>query len=433
MKQDEIRAKPKVESRIFKSLNGTISSIERQKRLLPYVNFYQGYNFNKPQSIIHLQNPEAFTTAKRYPLRQPTRQQNVEVQNTLYLPKGKITPFLESNAIPGPFVPMRRPPQNQPTKVAFIPIQEQTKEPNFSAIYDKLSQLKLQQQDLLSGRYNLQQNGHNLQQEGFKRQKVQEIFKLPDGVKLQVGVRLPEGIKLQEGVKLSEGIRLQEGIRLSEGTRIPEGIRIQEGVKHHNVIRLPENIKLQEGVRISEGVKLQDGLGQNAYHQQPLFNPHKESYLQQYATRKPQYLHLQTIPIRVKTQNSIAQAYAVPNGKQSFEESHQNIPHSQYRQQPVKIYIQDSIPVHEPVQEDAVGNQKVYLTPQKTFIHNGRHRKPVYVFRQKPQIVKVVDDVLLPNNVLEDGQRVVYKQQGVDNVASYEQVSCIFIFYYELS
>ncbi|KAJ8960518.1 hypothetical protein NQ318_013802, partial [Aromia moschata] len=106
-------------------INVTLTPTERQKRLLPYENFYltQG----------QFQRPGQF---QRYQFdNQPPKesyQQNPSAQDVLY--QNKFTPFLESNAIPGPFRPMI--PTRQPV--------EYNKVPDYSEIYDKLSQLKLQ-------------------------------------------------------------------------------------------------------------------------------------------------------------------------------------------------------------------------------------------------------------------------------------------------
>lgn len=67
--------------------------LERQKRLLPYMNYYITNN-------------------------------------------QKFTPFLESNALPGPFIPIK------PTQ-KYLP--EPDKNPNYAVIYDTLSQLKMRQ------------------------------------------------------------------------------------------------------------------------------------------------------------------------------------------------------------------------------------------------------------------------------------------------
>ncbi|XP_044259553.1 uncharacterized protein LOC123008045 [Tribolium madens] len=70
-------------------------TVERHKRLLPYMNFYISNN-------------------------------------------QKFTPFLESNALPGPFIPIK------PTQ-KYLPEPEKTSSPNYALIYDTLSQLKMRQ------------------------------------------------------------------------------------------------------------------------------------------------------------------------------------------------------------------------------------------------------------------------------------------------
>lgn len=145
-----------------------LSSSERQKRLLPYTTFYLAHDFNLPSSNLQT-NPQVYQTPQgtRYQLVEQTKpattyQQfhnkfteltsNQQPQQVLYQPKIKFTPFLENNALPGPFHPMRQP---QPQKT-----------PNFSQIYDKLSQLKLlqQQQPQPSKGYTRYQPFHYQQQ-----------------------------------------------------------------------------------------------------------------------------------------------------------------------------------------------------------------------------------------------------------------------------
>ncbi|XP_045467176.1 tight junction protein ZO-1 [Harmonia axyridis] len=120
----------------------TLSTPERHKRLLPYLNYYVAQNktYTRPSS----------GKPRRY---------HVYVQNnplsdsqTNYFPEDKnlYTPFLETNALPGPFVPMvsRNPPKN--IKIHYITLQTkpQTQKPtiDFSSIYGKLYALKTKEQ-----------------------------------------------------------------------------------------------------------------------------------------------------------------------------------------------------------------------------------------------------------------------------------------------
>lgn len=138
------------------ALNVTLTPSERQKRLMPYENYYTAQRFNLPN------DQQPYTTGKqRYQATGPPKKgayivqyrkaPNDQNQEALY--QQKFTPFLESNAIPGPFVPMVQPPEQTPPppqkiKVQFvqIPQQPEGQQPDYSAIYDKLSQLKFVQQ-----------------------------------------------------------------------------------------------------------------------------------------------------------------------------------------------------------------------------------------------------------------------------------------------
>lgn len=110
----------------------TIPASERQKRLLPYYNFYLEHDFNRP-SQQHKNRPKTGPTSK--PIYQNYYQQK---------PNVKFTPFLESNALPGPFIPMIKSQSTTPSQYQVSNV------PNYSEIYDKLSQLKLIQQNAAS-------------------------------------------------------------------------------------------------------------------------------------------------------------------------------------------------------------------------------------------------------------------------------------------
>uniref|UniRef100_A0A6P7FKN2 Titin n=1 Tax=Diabrotica virgifera virgifera TaxID=50390 RepID=A0A6P7FKN2_DIAVI len=112
--------------------NVTLTHTERQKRLLPYVNFYQSGNQNQ-------------VTYEKYPPTVPKKVYpvyNEQNSDIVYHHNLKLTPFSVNNAIPGPFKPMMSAPSR--VKVQYVPL-PQHKVPNFSEIYDKLAQLKLSQ------------------------------------------------------------------------------------------------------------------------------------------------------------------------------------------------------------------------------------------------------------------------------------------------
>ncbi|XP_072395836.1 uncharacterized protein [Diabrotica undecimpunctata] len=112
--------------------NVTLTNSERQKRLLPYVNFYQSGNQNQ-------------VTYEKYPPTAPKKVYpvyNEQNSDIVYHHNLKFTPFSVNNAIPGPFKPMMSAPQR--VKFQYVPL-TQNKVPNFSEIYDKLAQLKLSQ------------------------------------------------------------------------------------------------------------------------------------------------------------------------------------------------------------------------------------------------------------------------------------------------
>lgn len=125
-------------------LNVTLPPSERQKRLLPYMTFYLGQDFNTPKHnyVVQQQKQQQPEIPTKYFKYQPI----VDGQKILLEPKTKYTPFLESNALPGPFLPMTTR-NNQQQQI------EIDKLPNYSAIYDKLSQIKLQQRQNQNAQY----------------------------------------------------------------------------------------------------------------------------------------------------------------------------------------------------------------------------------------------------------------------------------------
>lgn len=128
-------------------LNVTLPLSERQKRLLPYMTFYLGQDYNRPRSS----NKPNYVSIAQHPQQQQQKGERyynyqTDAQKELVDSKTKFTPFLESNALPGPFLPMLR---NQPVKERQHVNVNLEKLPNYSAIYDKLSQIKLQQQNNL--------------------------------------------------------------------------------------------------------------------------------------------------------------------------------------------------------------------------------------------------------------------------------------------
>nr|XP_023012160.1 uncharacterized protein LOC111502325 [Leptinotarsa decemlineata] len=116
--------------------NITLTASERHKRLLPYTNFYQTQSFNSPP----YQPP---VDKYRFVQKKVNNYDDYHnSQDALYQSQHKFTPFLESNAIPGPFRPMVQNPSPARVEVQYVP---QNKVPNYSEIYDKLAQLKLRQ------------------------------------------------------------------------------------------------------------------------------------------------------------------------------------------------------------------------------------------------------------------------------------------------
>ncbi|GJQ69517.1 hypothetical protein Trydic_g6617 [Trypoxylus dichotomus] len=125
--------------------NVTLPTSERHKRLLPYMNFYLRQPFNQPY---HQQVQQQSSNQNRYralvrkpnPLQPLLKKFNELMRINIQPPpvrqdqQGKTTPFTETNALPGPFVPMK---SNQQYR--------QSPQPNFSEIYEKLLQLKYSQ------------------------------------------------------------------------------------------------------------------------------------------------------------------------------------------------------------------------------------------------------------------------------------------------
>ncbi|CAG9858111.1 unnamed protein product [Phyllotreta striolata] len=122
-----------ISSMVTSITNKPLTQTERQKRLLPYVNFYHtNNNYYQPE---------------KYPSKKPYRYQiepnPVQIH---YQPKAKYkyTPFREDNIVPGPFKPMVA--KEAPQRIRI----EYAETPNFGELYDKLATLKLQSQN-----YNL--------------------------------------------------------------------------------------------------------------------------------------------------------------------------------------------------------------------------------------------------------------------------------------
>lgn len=133
------------------SFNATLSPSERQKRLLPYKNYYQSHPQTEPQ--YELTDQAQRFQFDRLPPKKIYQQyndlafnQHRPEQNELYQTNNKFTPFLESNAIPGPFRPMipNHPQQKFKVRYVAVPRPQPSKILDYGAIYDNLSQLKLQ-------------------------------------------------------------------------------------------------------------------------------------------------------------------------------------------------------------------------------------------------------------------------------------------------
>lgn len=133
---------------------------DRQKRLLPYYNFYLAQDINRPVVLRRYKNPHKYHRITR-----PLVATQIKPR-----PGGEnLTPFLESNALPGPFIPIQKP-------QLYSGVDE--KVPNYSAIYDKLSQLKLVQRPQQSYQSYVPQyaeSDHNsIQPQQQQRQQQQE-------------------------------------------------------------------------------------------------------------------------------------------------------------------------------------------------------------------------------------------------------------------
>ncbi|XP_031332300.1 uncharacterized protein LOC116162749 [Photinus pyralis] len=131
-----------------------LTGIERQKRLLPYINFYVTQNLQQSQNEDYY-IPEDHYHGDKQKIHPSSQIKYSELLQATYQPthayqpdrrpyqvKTKFTPFLETNALPGPFTPMI--PQLPKVKLVYTPIDHKEKIPNYSAIYEKLPQIKLQ-------------------------------------------------------------------------------------------------------------------------------------------------------------------------------------------------------------------------------------------------------------------------------------------------
>ncbi|XP_060527021.1 uncharacterized protein LOC132702439 isoform X2 [Cylas formicarius] len=145
-------------------VNVTLTPSERKKRLLPYENFYLEQSFNAPhRDSVYMQqykNYDEIISTKKKVKYQPVRIKTKD-GDSVSRPSQKFTPFLESNALPGPFRPMIKN-NGQPITIEYvslnapptfieeheIPINQEKDRPNLSSIYETLSQLKLRQQEL---------------------------------------------------------------------------------------------------------------------------------------------------------------------------------------------------------------------------------------------------------------------------------------------
>ncbi|CAH1992473.1 unnamed protein product, partial [Acanthoscelides obtectus] len=147
--------------------NATMTSLERHKRLLPYANFYMMPPYNQEQYKLPYMDIEEFFREKpnrdylirnrpQKPPPPPRRGPPKKVHQDPIFPK--YTPFLDSNAIPGPFTPIRNRPTIDDDDLELGPpddIPEHEKEPKIKndipdiiSIYEKLTELKLAQERL---------------------------------------------------------------------------------------------------------------------------------------------------------------------------------------------------------------------------------------------------------------------------------------------
>ncbi|KAF5273089.1 hypothetical protein FQR65_LT04831 [Abscondita terminalis] len=133
-----------------------LTQAERHKRLLPYINFYVSQNVQQPQNddyynaddryqLINIGkiNTHPVIVNKYQQLGSTSYQQTKTYEASVNAQpiKTKFTPFLETNALPGPFIPMVRP-QVQKIQVEYTPLNYRENIPNYSVIYDKLPQVK---------------------------------------------------------------------------------------------------------------------------------------------------------------------------------------------------------------------------------------------------------------------------------------------------
>lgn len=125
--------------RPFKSLNSlnvTLSVSERQKRLQPYANFYVSVNHNEIQRPI---GPETRFESNRI---NPVQQYHSTYINRHPVPvDNQVTPFLQSNALPGSFRPMVVESQ-QPVYTNYVPGRQDVPNniPRFVAIFENMNQ-----------------------------------------------------------------------------------------------------------------------------------------------------------------------------------------------------------------------------------------------------------------------------------------------------
>ncbi|VEN38008.1 unnamed protein product [Callosobruchus maculatus] len=148
--------------------NATLSPLERHKRLLPYANFYMMPPYNQEQYKLPYMEIEEFFREKQnrdYIIRNrpqkpspPRRGPSKKIHQEPIYPK--YTPFLDSNAIPGPFTPIRnRPRINDDPLDSAGPFEDEIPDhekepkvkndiPDIIAIYEKLTELKLAQERL---------------------------------------------------------------------------------------------------------------------------------------------------------------------------------------------------------------------------------------------------------------------------------------------
>lgn len=143
----------KITNGLLRFWNITLNSLERQKRLQPYRNFYDSVNQKEPHNQYHLEQPNT--------LKQPPHIFVKSYESNIQIPSLKFTPFSTNNAIPGPFQPLRA---NKPIANDFIHNTHSVPYNNLNdnSIYNILPEFKLVHSNILKSKSFKQTNEHYL-------------------------------------------------------------------------------------------------------------------------------------------------------------------------------------------------------------------------------------------------------------------------------